>query len=158
MQLAAEGDVKDKRMRQKVEEKIATFLSDFEETHAATRDDVSSLLSNIESDLEGDEGERGYIVQQVAKIREMHNLGEDPTERVNDVDELLTGLERLRNAKDFVAAQIDTDIPSLKKVRASIEAAHIEHVPAAALDDKETPPDLESSPVEVASEGNAEKT
>lgn len=158
MQLAAEGDVKDKRMRQKVEEKIATFLSDFEETRAATRDDVSSLLSNIESDLEGDEGERGYIVQQVAKIRELHNLGEDPTERVNDFDELLTGLERLRNAKDFVAAQIDTDIPSLKKVRASTEAAHTEHVPAAALDDKETPPDLESSPVEMASEGNVEET
>jgi DDE superfamily endonuclease len=67
-------------------------------------------------------------------------------------------LERRRGAKDFVATQVDTDIPSLKKARASTVVPHIAHVPVAALGDKETPPDLDYSLDKVTPEGKAEET
>jgi hypothetical protein len=115
MQTAAEEHTKDKRMRQVVGEKVATFLSDFGESRSAMRDDVTRLLSDIESDLEGDETERGYIIQEIARIREFHNLGEDPTETVSEFDVLLDGLDRIRNAKDLVSKNVDMDIPKRKK-------------------------------------------
>jgi len=116
MQTIAEEDTKDKRMRQIVEEKIATFMSDFEESRGATRDDVTRLFMNIETDLEGDESERGYVIQEIGRMRRTHNLGEDPTERVRDFDSLVDGLGRIRNAKDFVQQNMDMNVPARKKV------------------------------------------
>lgn len=73
------------------------------------------MLGDIESDLEGDENERGFIIQQIARMRSQHNLSENPTERVRDFDSLLEGLGRLRNAKEFVHSNLDMDVPSRKK-------------------------------------------
>jgi len=121
MQTAAEQDVKDKRMRQKVAQEVDTFLSDFGDSRMATRDDVSRVLGNIESDLEGDENERAYIVQEITKLRQAHELGDDPTELVRDFDSLLEGLERLRNAKDLAGPVANTDVPSRKKAAKPVE-------------------------------------
>jgi predicted ATPase len=119
MQSAAEQDVKDKRMRQTVAENIDTFLSDFSDSHAATRDDVARMLGNIESDLEGDENERAFIIQEITKLRQAHELSDDPTELVRDFDSLLSGLERLRNARELAASAVDTAVPSRKKIKST---------------------------------------
>lgn len=119
MQLASEQDIKDKGMRQKVAEKVETFLSDFGDSHAATRDDVARLLGDIESDLEGDENERAFIVQEITKLRQAHELSDDPTELVRDFDSLLSGLERLRNARELATSAVNTAVPSRKKARST---------------------------------------
>lgn len=120
MQTAAEEDTKEKRMREIVDDKVSTFLSDFEESRGATRDDVTRLFLDIEGDLDGDDSERGFIIQHIAKMRNEHHLSDDPTERVADFDTLLNGLEQLRNAKDLVVINADLDVPSRKKQKEAI--------------------------------------
>lgn len=141
MQTLAERDVKDKRMRQKVEEKIQTFLNDHAGSNASSRDDGARLLFDIESDLEGDDNERTFIVQMCVKLRAAHNLTEDLIESVRDFDGFCTGLEMIRNAKDYAFTKPNIEVPSLRKSKDS-EATPLaaEPIIPPSASEKRTPP------------------
>jgi predicted ATP-dependent endonuclease of OLD family len=114
MQKLAEQDVKDKRMKQKVEQKILTFLSDHTDSNTASRDDAFRLLRDIESDLDGDDTVRAYIVQKSGQLRSKHNLTEDPVEKIRDFTAFCDGLEILRNANDYAYETTILEVPSRK--------------------------------------------
>jgi predicted ATPase len=118
MQKLAEQDLKDKRMRQKVNEKIQTFLNDHANSDISTRDDAERLLIDIESDLEGDDTERTYILKTCARLRSFHNLNEDLFEVIRDFPSFLEGLDELRNAHDYAYVISDASVPSLRKLAA----------------------------------------
>lgn len=117
VQTATEQETRDKRMRQKVEEKIATFLNDFGGSLSPVRDDAVRLLYDIQSDLEGDDSERTYISQQIIHLRAAHGLGEDLTDPIRDLEGFLAGLERLRNAKQFAYLTPQNKVASRKQVK-----------------------------------------
>jgi hypothetical protein len=110
MQTEAEGDVREKDMRRKVAEKVDTFLSDFRDGGAARRDDVSRLFSDIERDLDGNERESSYILQRIFRLRKDRALDENPTELVDNFEDLVESLEAIKNAKDMAAAAPSTEI------------------------------------------------
>lgn len=114
MQMHAEQDIKDKRMRQKVEEKIQTFLNDHAASRTAYRDDAARLLTDIEIDLEGDDAERTFILRTCVRLRATHNLAEDLTDPVRDFDSFTDGLESLRNAQHYAYETLSSAVPSLK--------------------------------------------
>jgi predicted ATP-dependent endonuclease of OLD family len=112
MQSMAEKDIKDKRMRQKVDGKIETFLNDYSISKSVTRDDASRLLTDIESDLEGNDTESTFITQECKKLRATHNLTESLFENVRDFDGFIEGLESLRNAASYCYEDRDNLVPS----------------------------------------------
>jgi predicted ATP-dependent endonuclease of OLD family len=122
MQMLAEQDLKEKRMREKVEEKIQTFLNDHLSRCTALRDDASSLLLDIESDLEGDDQERTFILKTCAQLRATHNLIEDLFEPVRDFPVFAEGLEMLRNARDYAYSNPNMSVPSQKKPKSQKES------------------------------------
>lgn len=115
MQTLAEQDVKDKRMRQKVEEKIQTFFNDHTSSGTASRDDAARLLFDLESDLEGDDTERTFIAQTCVQLRAAHSFSEDLVEPVRDFPAFSSGLEMIRNAKDYAFNKPNAEVPSLRK-------------------------------------------
>jgi predicted ATPase len=117
MQKLAEQDLKDKRMRQKVEEKIQTFLNDHAGSETATRDDAKSLLADIESDLDGDEAERTFILNTCASLKTSHSLYEDLFEPVREFSKFTEELEVLRNAREYAYANPDSSVPSLRNLK-----------------------------------------
>jgi predicted ATPase len=123
MQMLAEQDLKDKRMRQKVEEKIQTFLNDHLSSGTAFRDDASRLLFDIESDLEGDDTERTFILQTCTQLRTTHDLIEDLFEPVREFSGFADGLEILRNASDYAYSNPNVSVPSQKKSKSQQESA-----------------------------------
>jgi predicted ATP-dependent endonuclease of OLD family len=112
MQSMAEKDIKDKRMRQKVDGKVETFLNDNLINKSVTRDEASRLLTDIESDLEGNDKESTFITQECKKLRTIHNLTESLFENVRDFDGFIEGLERLRNAASYCYEDRDNLVPS----------------------------------------------
>jgi hypothetical protein len=112
MQSMAEKDIKDKRMRKKVDGKVETFLNDHSISKSVTRDEASRLLTDIESDLEGDDTESTFITQECKKLRATHNLTESLFENVRDFDGFIEGLECLRNAASYCYEDRDNLVPS----------------------------------------------
>lgn len=136
MQSDAQQDTKDKRQRQKVEEKVQTFLNDHESSRVATRDDAARLLRDLESDLEGDETERAFMVQEIIHLRQTHRVAEDPTDPVPDFPALVDGLNRLRSAPTLAYEEPMVRVASRKKEReAAMQPSPTQATPA-------TPPDL----------------
>jgi predicted ATP-dependent endonuclease of OLD family len=116
MQFKAEKDVKEKQMRQKVNEKIETFLNDYSVNACVSRDNASKLLDDIENDLEGNDIEASFINRECKAIRTTHNLKENLYEEVRDFDGFVKGLERLRNAQNLCYEPIDRSVePRIKK-------------------------------------------
>jgi predicted ATP-dependent endonuclease of OLD family len=111
MQVEAERDVKDKRMRQKVSDKIKAFLNDHLINRSVTRDDAARLLHDVESDLDGDDTEITFIVQECNKLRKNHSLTEALFENVRDFDNFIDGLERIK----------DVDKHAYNKAESSVE-------------------------------------
>lgn len=114
MRVLSEKSGKDKRMRQKVSNKIKTFLSDHSIRDTALRDEASSLLEDIQSDLEGDDAERTFIIQTCIELRAEHKLTEDLYEPIRDYSSFVNGLEKLENAKDYAYPHTPISVSSLK--------------------------------------------
>jgi predicted ATP-dependent endonuclease of OLD family len=115
MQKLAEQDVKDKRMKQKVEQKILTFLSDHTDSNTASRDDAFRLLRDIEGDLDGDDTVRAYIVQKCGQLRSKYSLTEDPVEKIHNFTSFCDELEVIRNASDYAYEKPTVEVPSSKR-------------------------------------------
>ncbi len=122
MQAEAEKDVKDKRMRQKVSEKIETFLNDYSINKSVTRDNASRLLTDIENDLEGNDTEVTFILQECKKLRKNHNLTENLFENVRAFDDFIVGLEKLRNAHIYAYEIADSSVESRVKPQSPKES------------------------------------
>lgn len=103
MQRRAERDVKDKRMRQKIDDKIKTFCDDFGPESNPARDDGARLLMDIEADLEGDDAEATFVRHEITKMRAPHGLTEDLIEPIRSPTAFFEGLERLREARSILA-------------------------------------------------------
>jgi predicted ATPase len=149
MQTLAEQDVKDKSMRQKVDEKIQTFFNDHTSSGSASRDDAARLLVDIESDLEGDDTERTFIAQTCVQLRAGHNLTEDLVEPVRDFPTFSIGLEMIRNAKDYAFVKPNAAVPSLRKPKEegseaetanAVEKEHVAPTPKSRLKAVHAPP------------------
>ena len=93
-------------MRQKVDGKIETFLNDYSISKSVTRDDASRLLTDIESDLEGNDTESTFITQECKKLRATHNLTESLFENVRDFDGFIEG-SKLGKEKPLVTTYKD---------------------------------------------------
>ena len=159
LQIAAEQDVKDKRMREGVNEKVASFLSDHTGS-VASRDDAAQLLKDIESDLEGDDTERVYISHEIIKLRATHGLTEDLTEPTRDYEAFCIGLQRLQNAKQLAFDMGKTEVMP-RKEPARIASPNRVHQPEADLNTDSTKPDpetqsaMESLPEPILSQASA---
>ena len=75
------------------------------------------LLSDIESDLEGNDTESTFITQQCKKLRTDHSLTESLFENVRDFDRFTEGLECLRNADKYAYEPHNYSVPSRIKSR-----------------------------------------
>jgi predicted ATPase len=117
MQRDAERDVKDKRMRQRIDEKIKTFRDDFPVGSMPARDDGARLLMDIETDLEGDDSEATFVRQEIVKMRASHNLTEDLIEPVRDTEGFFSGLERLQNASSLASREVASVVARKEKPR-----------------------------------------
>lgn len=117
MQRRAERDVKDKRMRQKIDDKIKTFYDDFGPNSKPARDDGARLLMDIEADLEGDDAEATFVRHEITKMRAEHGLTEDLTEPIRSPTAFFEELERLREARTLVAKNNDSVVARKEKTR-----------------------------------------
>lgn len=113
LQVTAEQDVKDKRMRDGFDEKVAAFLGDHVGS-IAPRDDAARLLKDIESDLEGYDSERVYISHEIIKLRAAHGPTEELTEPTRVYKAFCAGLERLQGAKQLAFDTARVEVVSRK--------------------------------------------
>ena len=116
LQAEAEQDVKDKRMQENVDEKIAVFLNDHIGS-VASRDEAARLLKDIESDLVGDDTVRVFISNEIVKLRAAHSLTEDLTEPTRNYENFCVGLRRLQNAKLLVFEATKAEVVPRKELR-----------------------------------------
>ncbi len=121
MQSAAEKDVRDKRQRQRVAEKIITFRNDHEGSLAVSRDAARSLFDDVESDLDGDDIERTFIAHEIFKMRDRHALHDDLTEPLRELPEFWNGLDRISHAKELARREAAAPVVSRKNAP-SVEA------------------------------------
>ena len=149
MQNLAEQDTKDKRMHQKVQEKIQTFLNDHISGETPSRDDAARLLDDIASDLEGDDTERTYIVQKCVQLRADHGLTEDLTDPIRDFAAFDNGLNMLMNAKDYAHEKHDITVSSLKKPTAQQEVVSIAAINPANAPREEESNELVADPLSL---------
>jgi predicted ATP-dependent endonuclease of OLD family len=117
MQFKAERDVKEKRMRQKVKEKVETFLNDYSVNAYVSRDNASKLLDDIENDLEGNDLEASFINRECKALRTTHDLRENLYEEVRDFNGFVEGLERLQNAQNLCYEPVNRSVESRIKKR-----------------------------------------
>jgi hypothetical protein len=103
--------------------KMQTFLNDHLSSGTAFRDDASRLLFDIESDLEGDDTERTFILQTCTQLRITHDLIEDLFEPVREFSGFTDGLEILRNASDYAYSNPNVSVPSQKKSKSQQKSA-----------------------------------
>jgi predicted ATPase len=163
LQIIAVQDVKDKRMRQKVSDKVSTFLGDHPTAHSATRDDAARLLIDIESDLEGDETERAFVLREAMRLRSDHSLTEDLTEPIRMYEDFCESLQRLQHIRELAFETLKTDVaprrdtPTTKAVDASSEVSSNGSTPEKSVgseptesDDKKTKPKHLASPTNGA--------
>lgn len=113
-QIRAEDVAKEKNQRKKVQEKVDIFLSDYESSGEVQRNIVSQLLGNIESDLEGSQKEKAFIIGVIGEIRQSQRLADDPIEKVPNFEKLIGDLNKLKEAK-LQISYLQSSMPKSRK-------------------------------------------
>lgn len=109
-QIKAEQDRGAKAMRDRIKQRVSTFLADYQDRDRIDRYVGQDLTEAVEAELTGgDEQEISFVRHVIVLLRDRFKLRQSPTEAIADLSVFLLGVQSLQQAKESVEANTTTD-------------------------------------------------